>query len=461
MTQRLVVIGGDAAGMSAASQARRQRGPDDLEIIALERGADTSYAACGIPYWVGGLVGERKDLVARSPERFRSDHAIDVRIRTEATAIDLDQRTVTARDVTFDTEQVLGYDHLLVATGATPVRPPIPGIDAQGVFGVQTLDDGQAVLDALEDRRPQRATVIGAGYIGLEMAEAMIQRGLRVDLVEQLPRPMATIDGDLGERIADALVDMGIGLHLGVGVTGIDTDDGGWVRTVITEQGELATDLVVLGTGARPNSELGGAAGLPTGARGGLVVDRRQRTPVEGVWAAGDCTQVFHRVTGEPTAIALGTIANKQGRVAGVNLGGGYATFPGVLGTAVTKVCGLEIARTGLGEQEAWDAGFVPVCSTVRSTTRAHYYPGASQATIKVIAERSTGRLLGAQIVSEEGGAKRIDVFAMALWQGITVGELAFVDLSYAPPFSPVWDPVLIAARKAADAVSADAGGEK
>ncbi|MFW6009934.1 MAG: NAD(P)/FAD-dependent oxidoreductase, partial [Actinomycetota bacterium] len=213
MTQRLVVIGGDAAGMSAASQARRQRGPDDLEIIALERGADTSYAACGIPYWVGGLVGERKDLVARSPERFRSDHAIDVRIRTEATAIDLDRRTVTARDVTFDTEQEIGYDHLLVATGASPVRPPIPGIDADGVFGVQTLDDGQALLDALEERRPQRATVIGAGYIGLEMAEAMIQRGLKVDLVEQLPRPMATIDADLGERIAEALADMGIGLH--------------------------------------------------------------------------------------------------------------------------------------------------------------------------------------------------------------------------------------------------------
>ncbi len=456
MTTRLVVIGGTAAGMSAASQARRQRGPDDLEIVALERGADTSYAACGIPYWVGGAVDERDQLVARAPEVFRSKQSIDVRIRTEATSIDLDARTVVARDLASGTEEQLGFDHLLVATGASPVRPPVPGIDADGVFGVQTLDDGQALLDALEQRRPQRATVIGAGYIGLEMAEAMILRGIEVDLVEQLPRPMATIDADLGDRIAEALREMGIKLHLGVGAEAIETGDDGWVRSVVTSDGELAADLVVLGPGAKPESRLAADAGLPTGARGGLVVDRRQRTPVDGVWAAGDCTQVFHRVTQAPTAIALGTIANKQGRIAGINLGGGYATFPGVLGTAVTKVCGLEIARTGLGEQEARDAGFVPVCSTVRSSTRAAYYPGARSVTIKVIAERHTGRLLGAQIISEEGGAKRIDVFAMALWNGIDVQELAYVDLSYAPPFSPVWDPVLIAARKAADAVAAD-----
>ncbi len=453
MAERLVVVGGDAAGMSAASQARRHRAPDDLEIVAIERGGDTSYAACGIPYWVGGTVQDRDDLVARSPEEFRRDHDIDVRIRTEATELDVDARTVTIRDLTFGGEEQLSYDHLLLATGADPIRPPLPGIDAPGVFGVQTLDDGQELLDALADRDPKRAVVIGAGYIGLEMAEAMIQRGLSVDLVERFDQPMSTIDPDLGERIAEAMRGMGIELHLGVDVTAIETDDEGWVRSVHTSEGELTTDLVILGTGARPASELAVSAGVPTGARGGVVVDRRQQTPVDGVWAAGDCTQVFHRVTREPTAIALGTIANKQGRIAGTNLGGGYATFPGVLGTAVTKVCGLEISRTGLGEHEARQAGFEPICATVRSTTRAGYYPGARWATIKVIAERRTGRLLGAQIVSEEGGAKRIDVFAMALWCEVPVEELAYVDLSYAPPFSPVWDPVLIAARKAADAV--------
>ncbi len=453
MTERLVVVGGDAAGMSAASQARRHRPPDDLEIVAIERGGDTSYAACGIPYWVAGIVEDRDDLVARSPEAFRRDHDIDVRIRTEATEVDVDARTVTIRDLTFGGEEVVGYDHLLLATGASPIRPPLRGIDAPGVFGVQTLDDGQALLDALADRDPQRAVVIGAGYIGLEMAEAMIQRGLSVDLVERFDQPMSTIDPDLGEGIGEALRGMGIELHLGVDVTAIETDEDGWARSVHTSEGELTTDLVILGTGARPASELAVAAGVPTGARGGVVVDRRQRTSVDGVWAAGDCTQVFHRVTREPTAIALGTIANKQGRIAGTNLGGGYATFPGVLGTAVTKVCGLEISRTGLGEHEARQAGFEPICATVRSTTRAGYYPGARWATIKVIAERRTGRLLGAQIVSEEGGAKRIDVFAMALWSETPVEELAYVDLSYAPPFSPVWDPVLIAARKAADAV--------
>jgi NADPH-dependent 2,4-dienoyl-CoA reductase/sulfur reductase-like enzyme len=453
MTQRLIVIGGDAAGMSAASQARRRRDADDLAILAFERGSTTSYSACGIPYWIGGTVDEREQLIARHPEEFRDRQQIDVRIRHEVVRIDTDAARVEVRDLASDTLSTHDYDALLIATGATPLRPPVDGIDADGVFGIQSLDDGQRVLDAITDRAPRRAVVVGAGYIGLEMAEAMIERGIAVDLVEMGERPMATIDADMGDRIAEALRGMGVTLHLGVALEGVEVGDDGWVRAVSTEAGELPCDLIVLGTGARPNSRLAAEAGIPTGVRGGIVTDPRQATAVSGVWAAGDCTQVFHRITEQPTAIALGTIANKQGRIAGINLGGGYARFPGVLGTAVTKVCGLEIARTGLGEQEAREAGFEPVCATVRSTTRAHYYPGAAWVTVKVVAERGTGRLLGAQIVGEEGGAKRIDVFAMALWNGITVQDLIDVDLSYAPPFSPVWDPVLIAARKAWDAV--------
>jgi NADPH-dependent 2,4-dienoyl-CoA reductase/sulfur reductase-like enzyme len=454
VTERLVVIGGDAAGMSAASQARRLRGPDDLEILAFERGNFTSFAACGIPYWIAGMIDERDELIARRPEVFREKQHIDVRTRHEVVGIDTDARTVTVRDLDAGEEAQHGYDQLLVATGATPVRPPVPGMDADGVFGVQTLDHGQQVLDALAARDPQRAVVVGAGYIGIEMAEAMKLRGLEVHVVEMAPQPMATMDAELGEKIADAMRGMGITLHLATAVEGIETGADGWVRAVATADGTIEADLVVLGTGTRPFSDLARDAGIPLGPSCGIVTDRRQRTPVDGVWAAGDCAETFHRVSKQPVSLALGTIANKQGRIAGLNLGGSYGAFPGVLGTAVTKVCDVEIARTGLGEEAAQEAGFEVVTASIDATTRAHYYPEAKPITIKVVAERGTGKLLGAQIVGQEGAAKRIDVFATALWNEMTVDDLLNVDLSYAPPFSPVWDPVLIAARKADGAVT-------
>jgi NADPH-dependent 2,4-dienoyl-CoA reductase/sulfur reductase-like enzyme len=454
VSERLVVIGGDAAGMSAASQARRLRGVDDLEILAFERGPFTSFAACGIPYWIAGFIPERDRLIARAPEVFREKQDIDVRTRHEVVGIDTDARSVTVRDLDAGDEQEHGYDQLLIATGATPVRPPVPGMDAAGVLGVQTLEHGQQVLDALADRNPQRVVVIGAGYIGIEMAEAMKVRGLEVHVVDMAPQPMSTLDEEVGELVADAMRGMGLELHLGVPVEGIETGDDGWVRAVATAEGTIDADLVVLGTGTRPYSDLARDAGIPIGPSRGIVTDRKQRTPVDGVWAAGDCAETFHRVSKQPVSLALGTIANKQGRIAGLNLGGSYGAFPGVLGTAVTKVCEVEIARTGLGERAAREAGFEPVAATIDAQTRAHYYPGAKPITIKVIAERGTGKLLGAQIVGEEGAAKRIDVFATALWNEMSVDDLLNVDLSYAPPFSPVWDPVLIAARQADSAVT-------
>ncbi len=452
MAERLVVIGGDAAGMSAASQARRRRGAADLDIVAFERGPFTSYSACGIPYWLGGLVEDRAALVARPPEVFRERFDIDVRTRHEVTAIDLDARAVTVRALDAGRESVEPFDQLMVATGAVPVRPPVAGIDASGVVGVQTLEDGQHVLDVITERDPRRIVVIGAGYIGVEMAEAMCRRGLEVHVVARSTSPMATMDPDLGDRIADGMLAAGIRLHLGAEVDGIEVGDDGWVRAVVADDQRFDADLVVLGTGTRPASDLAAAAGIPVGDESGLVVDERQRTPIDGVWAAGDCVESFHRVSRRPVAIALGTVANRQGRVAGINLGGGEATFPGVLGTAVTQVCGVEIARTGLGEPEAAEAGLDAVAATVTSTTRAGYYPGAGELDLKVVAERGSGRLLGAQIVGSEGTAKRIDVLATAIWNGMDAAGVAELDLSYAPPFSPVWDPVLIAARKAAAA---------
>ncbi|MEU4411041.1 FAD-dependent oxidoreductase [Streptosporangium sp. NPDC023963] len=448
MAERLVVIGGDAAGMSAASQARRRRGPGDLRIVAFEKGAHASYSACGIPYLVGGEVSDVESLISRRPEVFRDELDIDLRLRSEVVEIDLDRRAVAVRDERGGRGWE-PFDQLVVATGAVPARPDLPGAGAEGVYGVQTLDDGIALLRALEDE-PRRAVVVGGGYIGLEMAEAMVRRGLEVSLVDAAEQPMGTLDPDMGALVADALRDLGVKVHLGERIEGFE-ESGGRVTAARTENRTLPADLVVLGLGTRPNSALAEAAGIPVGETSGIVTDRRMRTPVEGVWAAGDCVENFHRVSRRPVAIALGTHANKQGRVAGINIGGGHASFPGVVGTAVSKICEYEVARTGLTTAAAEKAGFEPVGGIVESTTRAGYYPGARQMKIKTIADRGTGRLLGAQIVGQEGAAKRIDALAVAIWHEMTVEEMSGLDLSYAPPFAPVWDPVLIAARKAAE----------
>ncbi|MFG2000715.1 FAD-dependent oxidoreductase [Spirillospora sp. NPDC048911] len=450
--ERLVVIGGDAAGMSAASAARRGRGPDELEITVFERGRHTSYSACGIPYFIGGHVDAVDDLIVRTPAEFRSKQDIDVRTGHEAVEIDLDRRAVRVRDLDGGTEGWEGFDQLMIATGAVPRRPRLPGADAEGVYGVQVLDDGIAIRRALDDGEPRHAVVVGGGYIGLEMAEALVQAGLKVSLVDGASQPMRTLDPDMGELVADALRGVGVSLYLGENVEAFETS-GDRVRAVVTPERTLDADLVVLGMGVRPAGELAEAAGIAVGPTGGIVTDRRMRTRTEGVWAAGDCVETRHLVSGEPVAIALGTHANKQGRVAGLNIGGGYATFPGVVGTAVSKICHVEVARTGLNEAEAAAAGFESVSVVVESTTRAGYYPGTTPMKTKLIVEKRSGRLLGAQIVGEENAAKRIDGLAIALWNRMTVEEMTGLDLGYAPPFSPVWDPVLIAARKAADKV--------
>ncbi|MFE6891033.1 FAD-dependent oxidoreductase [Streptomyces sp. NPDC057694] len=456
--ERLVVIGGDAAGMSAASQARRLRGPDELEIVAFERGHFTSYSACGIPYWVGGQVDERDELIARSPEEHRA-RDIDLRMRTEVVELDLRERRVRSRDLGSGAESWTPYDKLVIATGARPVRPELPGIDAAGVHGVQTLDDGQALLDALRETSGRRAVVVGAGYIGVEMAEALLNRGYEVTVVNRGAEPMSTLDADMGRLVHEAMTGMGITMVDDAEVTEIRTGDDGRVRAVVTRDAEFPADVVVLGIGVRPETTLARAAGLPLGEHGGLLTDlaMRVRGPEAGgvVWAGGDCVEVLDLVSRRERHIALGTHANKHGQVIGSNVGGGYATFPGVVGTAVSKVCDLEIARTGLREKDARRAGLQYVTATVESTSRAGYYPGAAPMTVKMLAERRTGRLLGVQIVGREGAAKRVDVAAVALTAGMTVEQMTALDLGYAPPFSPVWDPVLVAARKAVAAVRA------
>ncbi|MET9928501.1 MULTISPECIES: FAD-dependent oxidoreductase [unclassified Streptomyces] len=454
--ERLVVIGGDAAGMSAASQARRLKKPDELEIVAFERGAFTSYSACGIPYWVSGDVEHRDDLIARTPEEHR-ERDIDLRMRTEATEIDVAGQRVRAVDRESGDAYWTGFDKLVIATGARPVRPELPGIDAPGVHGVQTLGDGQALLDsldALDSGRRRRAVVVGAGYIGVEMAEAMLKRGFEVTVLNRGRQPMATLDPDMGELVHEAMDGLGITTVNGASVTEILTGPDGRVSEVATEERTYPADVVVLGIGVEPEAELAREAGLVVGAHGGILTDLAMRAVGhENIWAGGDCVEVLDLVAGRSRHVALGTHANKHGQVIGSNVGGGYGTFPGVVGTAVSKVCDLEIARTGLREKDARAVGLRYVTATIESTQRAGYYPGAKPMTVKMIAELRTGRLLGVQIVGREGSAKRVDVAAVALTAGMTVEQMTALDLGYAPPFSPVWDPVLVAARKTVAAV--------
>lgn len=448
MTDRLVVVGGDAGGMTAAAQARRRRRAD-LDIVALEKGRWTSYSACGIPYVVGGTVDGLASLIARSAEEHRTAFNIDARTRHEATAIDLDKREVEVRDHVHSRTYRIGFDILHIGTGAKPLRPDLPGVDDEHIHGVQTLEDGAHLLEHLGAGAPAgggRAVVVGGGYIGLEMAEAFLHRGWKqVTVVERAGEVMGTLDPDMGALVSEAMRDEGIEVRCDTEVTGFEPG------VVHTAAGPIGHDLVVLGLGVVPNTSLAEQAGLELGPRGSIAVDRRQRTSTDGVWAAGDCCRSFHRVSEQWVHIPLGTVANKQGRVAGINIGGGYATFPGVVGTAVTKLCSLEVARTGLSEREATQAGFEFVTATIESTSRAGYYPDPGQIKVKLVAEQRSGRLLGGQLVGREGAAKRIDVLATALTAGMTVEEMTGLDLSYAPPFSPVWDPLLVAARKAAE----------
>jgi NADPH-dependent 2,4-dienoyl-CoA reductase/sulfur reductase-like enzyme len=435
-----VVIGADAGGMTAAMQARRRR--PYLEIVALEKGSWTSYSACGIPYLVGGDVTSLDDLVARTPAELR-EQRIDVRLRHEVLGIDVTGRRLEVRDHVRRRTIPIEFDQLHVATGARPTRPDLPGVDLDHVRGVQTLDDAKTLLDHARTSRCRSVVVVGGGYIGLEMAEAFVRWGAQVVLLEGSDQLMRTLDADMAERLLRPMRGMGIDVRLDTPVAGFEPG-----RVLVAGSEAILADLVVLGLGVTPNGELAEAAGAATGARGALVVDRRQRTTLEGVYAAGDCCESRHLVSGRPAHVALGTVANKQGRVAGINLGGGYATFPGVVGTAITKVCNVEVARTGLTEREAAEEGFETAAVSIDSTTIAGYMPDTRPMTVKLVGELGTGRLLGAQIVGEERSAKRIDTVATALHARMRVADLIDLDLAYAPPFASTWDPIHIAARR-------------
>jgi len=391
--------------------------------------------------------------VAVTPEEFRDEYGIDARVLHEVTEIDLKKRRLRVHDIGKKRERWEAFDHLLIATGAVPFCPGVPGSDARGIYGLHSLQSGIRVRDVIDRESPKKAVVIGGGYIGLEMAEALIIRGLDVSLVEQASQVMNTLDPDMGALVSDALIRIGVKLFREETFQAIEVA-GGRVQAVITDHRAIPADIVILGLGVRPNTELAERAGIPLGVRKAIKTNDRMQTEIPGVWAAGDCSESFHLVSRRPVHIALGTIANKQGRVAGINLGGRYATFPGVVGTAVSKICDMEVARTGLQEKEIKAIGLEYVTGRIESMTRASYYPHAGKITVKVLAEKGRGRLLGAQIVGVEGAAKRIDVFATALHAGFDVEEMINLDLSYAPPYSNVWDPVHLAVRRAEAALA-------
>jgi NADPH-dependent 2,4-dienoyl-CoA reductase/sulfur reductase-like enzyme len=446
-TGKLVVIGGDAAGMSAASQAKRRR--PELDIVVFEQSPHTSYSACGIPYYVGRVVDAEDKLIVRTPEKFRERDGIDVRILHEVQEIDTTGSRIRVRDLKSGESLWESYDQLLIATGAIPFRPDLPGVDAENVCGVHTLESGLDIHRRLEHGAVKKAVVVGGGYIGLEMAEALVMCGLEVSLINRSPQVMETLDEDMGALVSQALRDVGVTLYLDEEVTAFESADGK-VTGIVTGNRTLPADIVILGLGVRPNTALAATVGIPLGEKGSIRVNDRMETGIAGIWAAGDCAESFHLVSRKPVHIALGTVANRHGRVAGINLGGGYATFPGVVGTAVTKICQVEVARTGLQEKEIKALGLEHVSAVIKSRTKAGYYPGAGEISVKILAEKGSGRLLGGQIVGMEGSAKRIDTLATALHAGFTVEEMINLDLGYAPPFSPVWDPVATAAREVA-----------
>ncbi|WP_323174677.1 FAD-dependent oxidoreductase [Natrialba sp. PRR66] len=441
MTDTFVVIGGDAAGMSAASKAKRE--DPDRNVIVFEKGEWVSYAACGMPYYVKGEVNELDDLVAVTPEEFREERGVDLRTGAEVVDIDREAKLVTVE--TDDETYEQPYDDLLVATGASAIEPPFEGLDLEGVFTIHDMDEADAIEDYVTAHGPETAAIVGGGYVGIEMAEALSARGIDVHLYEMLPHVLQPFGEAVAEVVEDHLREQGIELHLETPVSGFDGAER--VETVELEGETVPADVAIVGVGVTPNTDLAERAGIELGPTGAIATDEYGRTNAEHVYAAGDCAEAINVVTGKPDHVPLALTANRAGRAIGQTVTGAPTPTGGTAGTAIVKAFDLGAARTGIVDEDlAREAGFDPVSVTVSASTRAHYYPDGAELTVTLVADRESGKLLGGTVVGREG-AKRIDTVATALTSGMTVSELRDADLAYAPPFSPVWDPILTAAK--------------
>jgi len=452
MSDRIVVIGGVACGPKAAARARR-RNPD-VEIVIIDRGPHVSYAGCGLPYYVGGAVGEIEDLwrtpfgMPRDGVYFESVKDVEVRVLTEAARIDREAKCVHLRHVETGEETALEYGQLVLATGGAPMRPPIEGLDLGRVFSLHVPQDAARMRELIEADEVDKAVIIGGGSIGLEAVESLFAHAVDTAVVELKGHVLpALLDADMAEIVAAELRNNEIELFATEGVARIEDDGNGNAGKVVTDQREIETDLVLVAAGVAPGVDLAREAGLEIGGSGGIVVDEGMRTSDPSIFAGGDCVECTHRITGEKVCVPLGSTANKHGRVIGDNLTGGDETFPGVVGTAILKSLGLNIARTGLTLEEAKQRGFDAIATLTPSIDHAHYYPGGKLIFVKLVAERATGKLLGAQIVGTGDVDKRIDVLATGLTYGCTLKDVSDLDLAYAPPFSTAVDPVAHAAN--------------
>lgn len=435
----LLIIGGSDAGISAALRAREVNPAWEVTVVVADR--YPNYSICGLPFWLAGEVSDWHDLAHRKA-RDIEDQGIDLLLAHTARAIDPTAKTVTVIDEAGQS-RCIPYDSLVIGTGAVPAHPAIKGLEQEGVFFLRTMRDGFALRDYLAGQSPSSAVVVGGGYIGLEMAEALNESGIQVVLVEYLPSVLATLDPPLGALVGLELDRHGIAVATNTAVEAIERRaDDLIVRGSAGFKSEAA--MVLVATGVRPNANLAKAAGVETGRLGAIRVDRAMETNVHDVYAAGDCAETYHRLLGRNVYLPLGSTAHKQGRVAGENAVGGRAVFGGTLGTQVVKVFELVAARTGLRDDQARQASFDPLTTQIETWDHKAYYPGAHKLRLRVTGERRTGQLLGAQIVGHRTAAvsKRVDVFATALFNQMTVEALNDVDLSYTPPLSTPWDAV-------------------
>lgn len=447
MAKRYVIVGGDAAGMSAASQIRRQ--DPEGEIFVFEKEGVISYAQCGLPYWIGGVVAERKKLIARTAEEFYTRYNIDVKLYHEVTQIIPQKKQIRVYRREEKDEITVPYDVLLIGTGSAAIVPPWEGRNLPGVFTLKTMGDAEKLLSWLETHTPNKAVVIGGGYIGLETAEALHNRGFKVTVLDLAPQLIPTFDSVIAEIAQDVLKRHGVEIHLNEEVVGLEGDEKG-VRAVVTKNDSFSADLVIISIGVRPVSELAREAGIELGPRNAILVNERLQTNIPDIFAAGDCATHFHRIKNAPDYVPLGTTANKQGRIAGINMAGGDAKFAGIVGTAIVKVFDRTIARSGLGERECQALGLPYQTVSIKARPISHYYPWEDEVlTIRLHFNKDNRKLLGGQIAGGAGVDKRIDVLATALFHGMTIDDLQALDLAYAPPYNSVWDPLQQAATVA------------
>ena len=438
----IAVIGGVAAGTSAAARAKREL--PDAEITIFEQDTDISYSGCGLPYYISDLIEEREDVIVYTPQRFEEKKDVAVKSQHQVQEIKTEEKKIVVKDLTTDKIEEVDYDKLLITTGASPIDPPIDGAELEHIFTLRNVNSADRIKDYIQTDDPQEAVIIGGGYIGLEMAENLLESGLDVTVVEQAPQLLTNFDADMVQIVEEHLSDKGVKVVTGDGVAKFKGEEE--VEKVVTASGkEIKTDLVLLSIGVKPNVELAQEAGVEIGETGAIKVNSKLETSVPDIYAAGDCVETDHIITGEKVWIPLGSTANKQGRVAGSNLAGLEGEFKGVLGTAISKVCDLAIARTGLTEEEAAESGYQVVSSRIKTKNHAGYFPDAKMITIKLVAEEETGLILGAQVIGEDSVDKKIDVLATAIYNEMKADELINLDLAYAPPFSIPKDGVMVA----------------